>query len=59
MPHRCSKSIPWKLLRYLWEHENRIKPVLEWLKECEPDVPFYEITSDEERDELKECILKR
>ena len=48
MPNGCTKNISWKLLTYLWGYENRINPVLEWLKECEPDVPFYEIRSDDE-----------
>ena len=48
MPGGCTKNISWKLITYLLGYEKRLNPVLEWLKECEPNIPFYEIRSNDE-----------
>ena len=57
MPDGCTKNISWKLITYLWEYENRIKPELKWLKTCYPDVPFHEITSDKEQKMFEKKIF--
>lgn len=57
MPNGCTKNISWKLLTYLWEYKDRIKPELKWLKVCYPDTPFHEITSDQEKKTLEKQLV--
>lgn len=57
MPAGCRKNVSWKLLTYLWGYEKRINPVLEWLRQIHPEIPFYEIRSDDELRAFEKKIL--
>lgn len=44
----CPEGVSWKLIKYMWSYEKRVKEPIAYLKEKYPDVSFIEIKSDQE-----------
>jgi adenylate kinase family enzyme len=53
----CHETIRWSLIKYIWTFENRVKDKIKELNLQYPEVKFYKITNDREREEIKNKIL--
>lgn len=42
----CSETVRWSLLKYMWNFENRVNPILQQLQSQYPHVQFIELRSD-------------
>lgn len=44
----CSETLRWSLIRYLWEFDKRVSPIIKDLKDRYPQTPFYEFHNSRE-----------
>ena len=44
----CPETVSWSLLKYMWNFEERVTPILKELQSKYPDVQFIELRSDTE-----------
>ncbi|MCC2646792.1 MAG: hypothetical protein K0R02_857 [Rickettsiaceae bacterium] len=57
-PYGCKEKIDLKLLRYMWNFENRVTEKINYLKNKYPHVKFFEINSDKDLIELEKLLCK-
>ncbi len=46
-PH-CKEKIQWKLLKYMYSFDERVRTTVQLMQEVNPKTPFYEVHNDTE-----------
>lgn len=52
-PVSCSERLHWKFLKYMWSFDDRLNPILNWVRAEYPDAQFIEIKNDTDLQKLK------
>nr|HAT8713833.1 DNA topology modulation protein [Legionella jordanis] len=59
-PENCPETISWSLIKYMWNFEHRVAPILSRLKSDYPKVCFVEVCSDRDLKHIDKLLgLKR
>ncbi len=54
----CPETVRWSLLKYMWNFEDRVNPILQQLQSKYPDVQLIELCSDLKVNQFIKHILK-
>lgn len=53
----CQETVRWSLLKYMWNFEGRVNPIIKKLQLNYPNVKFIEFRSDEEVNTFMQQII--
>lgn len=53
----CPETVTWKLIKYMWNFENRTNPIIQSLQEQYPNTPFHMIRTFREKNHLLNNVL--
>lgn len=54
----CSEAVHWNFVKYLWTFEKRYESFIEEVRGRYPTTPFFKITTEEERRQVEDFLLK-